>query len=62
MADKRSKDSVAYQDHPSGTAQCSRCRHFVPPQACEGVAGKISSQGWCVRFRKLGEWYGRSRR
>lgn len=48
---KLSKKDVDYQDHPHGTQQCSGCRHFMPPDACRVVEGKISPQGWCNRWQ-----------
>ena len=61
MTAKRSKESVRYQDRPKGGKQCSKCRHFLPPDACTGVAGEISPNGWCIRYiakPHKRQWYG----
>lgn len=47
---KRSKSEVDYRATPKGQQKCIKCLHFIPPDACEGVAGIISPSGWCVRF------------
>jgi len=46
---KRPKEIVRYG---KGTVaqHCSLCRHFIPPHACEGVAGHIDPGAWCIRF------------
>lgn len=30
-----------------GPYTCGRCKHFLPPSTCEGVAGKIDAKGCC---------------
>jgi len=41
---------VQYQQKPKGTQECDRCLHFVPPDGCKVVAGKINPKGWCALF------------
>jgi len=47
---KLAKNVVMYQDHPKGDQKCSICTHFLPPNACQIVAGDISPNGWCGVF------------
>jgi len=47
---KLAKNVVMYQDHPKGDQKCSLCAHFLPPNACQIVAGDISPNGWCGVF------------
>ena len=52
-AKKSSKKQVRYQDVPKGGRKCADCRFFqADKKSCEVVEGKISPQGWCVRFVK----------
>ena len=41
---------VQYQPKPKADQQCDRCLHFIAPDGCKVVAGKISPKGWCARF------------
>lgn len=50
MRKKTPKSEVGYQEG-SGKQRCAYCAHFLPPDACEGVAGKISGGAWCVRWQ-----------
>jgi hypothetical protein len=47
---KLAQSVVMYQDHPKGNQKCSLCAHFLPPNACQIVAGDISPNGWCGVF------------
>lgn len=47
---KIAKAALMYQDHPNGTAKCSTCAQFVPPDQCKIVEGPISPDGWCAAF------------
>ena len=47
---KIAQSVVMYQDHPKGDQKCSVCAHFLPPNACQIVAGDISPNGWCGVF------------
>jgi hypothetical protein len=47
---KLAQNVVMYQDHPKGSQKCSICAHFIPPNACQIVAGDISPNGWCGVF------------
>jgi hypothetical protein len=61
---KRSKRSVRYQETPKDGEHCADCVHFLPPHACEGVAGDISPNGWCIRFKRKQvkrKWYGKEK-
>jgi hypothetical protein len=50
---KKSKSEVSYVDISKTSERCSGCDHFLPPSACEGVAGKISPRGWCTRYKAI---------
>lgn len=50
QAPKLAQSVVMYQDHPKGDQKCSVCAHFLPPNACQIVAGDISPNGWCGVF------------
>jgi hypothetical protein len=50
---KISQVAVAYQDHPDGDKQCSKCAQFLPPQSCKMVDGTISPQGYCRIFKSI---------
>jgi len=41
---------VQYQDKPKGTQECDNCLHFVPPDQCKMVSGKINPKGWCALY------------
>lgn len=43
-----SKAQAQYQDQPKGDRKCGLCLHFVAPDACHLVEGKISPEGWCM--------------
>jgi hypothetical protein len=47
---KAAKKLVQYQETPKGNQQCDRCLHFVPPDTCKLVEGKINPKGWCALF------------
>ena len=51
-AQKASKETMKYQDKPSGDKQCSNCLQFVAPDGCKVVDGKISPQGYCIAWVK----------
>ncbi len=51
-ATKLPQPSVGYRTTPNGDRDCSNCKYFVGPDACEKVAGKISPQGYCVLWVK----------
>ena len=33
-----------------GARRCAVCKHFIAPNACQGVQSPISPRGWCERF------------
>lgn len=41
---------VKYQPKPKAGQECAHCLHFVAPDGCKMVAGKISPKGWCALF------------
>lgn len=41
---------VQYQEKPKGDQECDRCLHFLPPDSCRLVEGKINPKGWCALF------------
>lgn len=47
---KIAQSQVLYQDHPKDEQQCDKCMHFLPPDACKLVDGKIGPNGWCALF------------
>ena len=50
---KQPKAKVDYTDHAMVESErCALCRHFVKPDACRIVEGRIASGGWCNRFKR----------
>ena len=47
------KEVARYQDRPNRDQRCGRCMHFLPPDNCEIVTGRISPQGWCRYFEAM---------
>ena len=41
---------VQYQLTPKNNQKCSICLHFVAPDSCKIVDGKIAPDGWCALF------------
>ena len=41
---------VQYQQKPKGAQECDNCLHFVPPDSCKMVEGKINPKGWCALY------------
>jgi hypothetical protein len=41
---------VKYQLKPKDGQECDHCLHFIAPDGCKMVAGKISPKGWCALF------------
>jgi hypothetical protein len=41
---------VQYQEKPKGPQECDTCLHFVAPNSCKMVEGKINPKGWCSLF------------
>lgn len=42
------KAQAQYQNQPKGDQKCDLCLHFVAPDTCHLVEGKISPEGWCM--------------
>jgi hypothetical protein len=56
---KMSKESARYTDKASGMNDCSLCIDFLPELSrCGTVAGRISPNGWCLRFTAKSYWEG----
>jgi High potential iron-sulfur protein len=51
QAAKMSQESVNYQGSPKGSQQCSNCKLFTAPSACQSVDGTISPNGWCSIYQ-----------
>jgi hypothetical protein len=51
-AAKLPQRSVDYRATPNGDRDCSNCKFFVAPDACQKVDGKISPKGYCVLWQK----------
>jgi hypothetical protein len=55
-AQKSSKASLNYQEHPHDGKKCADCRHFSPGSDASGagmcalVEGSIQPTGWCAAF------------
>jgi len=55
-AQKSSKASLSYQEHPHDGKKCGDCRHFTPGSdpsdagTCALVDGSIQPTGWCTAF------------
>ena len=47
---KAPQKMVQYQEKPKGVQQCDKCLHFVAPDSCKLVDGKINPKGWCSLF------------
>ncbi len=47
---KAPKKVVKYQETPKEGKECDKCLHFLPPDGCKLVAGKINPKGWCQLF------------
>ena len=41
------KRVALYQFHPMGRQACGNCHHFIAPDRCEIVRGRIVDFGWC---------------
>jgi hypothetical protein len=49
---KISQAQAQYQNMPKGDQNCANCMHFVSPDSCKLVEGKISPEGWCMLWAK----------
>lgn len=47
---KMAQKLVQYQKTPKKDQKCSTCLHFVAPDSCKLVEGKIDANGWCSLF------------
>lgn len=47
---KQKQADVQYQSSPKGSDKCSGCALFQAPNACQGVEGEISPEGWCSLY------------
>ena len=46
------KEEVDYTDRTTDNDKCKTCRHFIPSNSCELVAGEINAQGWCREWER----------
>ncbi|WP_020180514.1 hypothetical protein [Methylopila sp. M107] len=51
---KQKQADVQYQSSPKGADKCSGCGMFQAPDACMGVEGPISPEGWCSIYSPKG--------
>lgn len=55
-AQKSSKTSLSYQEHPHEGKKCADCKHFTPASnasgdgTCDLVDGAIQPTAWCTAF------------
>jgi hypothetical protein len=47
---KIAQNLVQYQGTPKDGHECDKCMHFIAPDSCKVVAGKVSPKGWCAAF------------
>ena len=47
---KQKQADVQYQASPKGADKCGGCALFQAPNACQGVEGEISPEGWCSLY------------
>ena len=47
---KMAQKLVQYQKTPKKDQKCSICLHFVAPDSCKMVEGKIDPNGWCSLY------------
>ncbi|HYS93003.1 MAG TPA: hypothetical protein VEL48_06210 [Candidatus Acidoferrales bacterium] len=47
---KMAQKLVQYQKTPKKDQKCSICLHFVAPDSCKMVEGKIDPNGWCTLY------------
>ena len=47
---KMAQKLVQYQKTPKKDQKCSICLHFVAPDSCKMVEGKIEPNGWCSLY------------
>jgi hypothetical protein len=52
---KATKQQVQYQESPKKGQECSKCLHFIAPDSCKMVGGKINPRGWCLLFAPKGK-------
>ena len=51
-AQKVSKETMQYQDKPSGAKECGNCAQFIPDNGCQIVEGTVSPHGFCIAWRQ----------
>ena len=49
---KATQKAVEYHEKAEGSANCSNCKYFKPPTACNIVEGDIAPTGWCNKYDK----------
>ena len=52
-SEKRTHASVNYVEKSKiAGRKCANCKHFIAPNACEGVQSPIAPSGWCKRYQR----------
>lgn len=46
----QTKREARYQWRPHRGQRCAGCAHFLAPNGCEIVEGRISPRGWCRNY------------
>jgi hypothetical protein len=49
---KLAKADVEYEHPAAKSNHCEICRHFLSPDTCRIVAGKVEPEDWCNRFKR----------
>jgi hypothetical protein len=50
-SEKLSHRLVNYEERSTHLPnRCGTCKHFIPPDRCQGVKKPIAPPGWCARF------------
>ena len=44
------KSKVDYEDPAKGSDHCQQCVHYVVPNSCRKVEGRILAGAWCKLF------------
>lgn len=49
---KKDKSEVSFEHPAKGPHHCHDCIHWIPPEACQLVAGTIKPGDWCKLFKE----------
>lgn len=47
---KLAKSAVDFEHPAQGPNHCGECWHFMPPDECRIVMGRVTARDWCKRF------------